>query len=152
MEFCKLCDEEVKVQRNCDGDLVCQCGWVVSCGMFPEASGVEAPSAGPRSQYESHTAIAGGSARGGSKLQEMQKRISTRTQCRMSDDTRRQMRQRNLEVLRLPETVLQTAEEIYEIVAEEEKPRGANRLALLPMAMYLACKAQAKVSVFVDHA
>lgn len=155
MEYCKLCDEEVAAVRSPEGDLVCECGWVLAAGgQNSQPLPVEAPL---EHNYEVSTRLVDASRKRkrpdttqselAGRLGKAQKRLTVKTAMRMTPETRFVMQQRNLDTFHLPPAVLQTAIEIYDIVMGQEKPRGPNRAALLPLALYLACKADATKGV-----
>ena len=155
MDFCKLCNEQVLAVRSPEGDLVCDCGWVLATGCSSQP--IQHENEHPHN-YEVSTRITRDGKRkrgnvGGhdgdlaGRLNKAQKRLTVKTAMRMTPETHFDMHQRNLDTLHLPAPVLQTAVEVYDLVLLHEKPRGVNRKALLPLALYLACKADGSPGV-----
>lgn len=134
------------------GDLVCSCGWVLQahCCEFQE----NLPSSRCQedtSIFLTSSSIAQPSNKGRKRnfehLSKTQKQLATKSLKCFNKGMRYKMEQANTEHLHLPTCVLDTAVEMYETVAKVEKPRGVNRDCLLPVCLYLACKAQARVSL-----
>lgn len=148
MQFCSLCQEHVSpLYPATGGDAVCPCGWVLQsqCANEVVTAGVSPPA-----RYKTSSGIATAPAckgrRGDKRLQKLQSHLSTKGLYHFNKATEYKMQQLNSECLHLPQCVLDLAVEIYEIVAPAEKPRSGNRECLLPVCLYLACKAQDKVS------
>ena len=150
MDFCKLCNEDVWGITSSSGDLVCECGWVLAHGLTSDPQDGKAPVCGADTHnYDVCTSIASSSEEGNGRkrkrLNNLQQQLSVKTTMRMDPETHFNMQQRNSDTLHLPASVLEVAIDIYDTVTEHEKPRGVNRAALLPLSLYLACKAEAKV-------
>ncbi len=148
MDFCKLCEEEVSGISSPNGDLVCECGWVLAHGVTAEAHVEDSK---PHN-YDVSSCIAASKgvpreSRKRKRLDDMQQQLSVKTTMRMNPETYSDMQRRNSDTLHLPASTLEVAVDIYDTVTEHEKPRGVNRRALLPLSLYLACKAEAKVRI-----
>lgn len=151
MQYCKQCDAQVAGVATCTGgDLVCECGWVLEAHCVEEAVPVYPELL--NAAYETASAIARPAVEAlrnkGScvTLNKLHQQISVKKRKYMSSSVLYDMEQHNLEHLHLPRCILDTASDMYEMVASTEKPRGTNRTCLLPVCLYLACKAENKVS------